>query len=315
MSRDVNIGAYLPATDGKKREFQGINAGESPEMSLTWDGIDRVFVNQFLLTADEYGISRWEKMFRIMANPAAEDLEFRRQRLLNRMQMKVPFTFRFLLQRLDDMIGPGKYNAWLGRGDWNYTLGSWALGREAFREPEYTLHIEAAVSDIHWYHEVQVYINSIKPANIVYVLSPLVAGGIVMSESIRAALRRWNYRLGSWGLGGKPFLTDTAEEPAGWNYALGKWALGKKPFGNEPVMEVVKLPESSSITSLFLGLHAQYTAAEIETVRLNGSYIITDIKKHAEAGVTTLRYVVTPASSLGEITRIELLNACSPKTA
>ena len=261
-----------------------------------------------MLTADVRGIEAFERIYEIKANPATEDLEFRRQRILNRMQMKVPFTFRFLLQRLDDLIGPGKYKAWLGNGKWHYRLGSWQLGRETFRDPEYTLYIETATSDVHWHHEVQVFVGKIKPANMVYVLSPLVAQGMEMAETIRVAPRIWNYRMGGWRLGRNPFLTDMADVPSDWNYSLGSWALGRKPFGSSPTMEVVKLPETSSTTPLFLNLHAQYSAAEITAVRFNESYILSDLEKRAEGGITTLCYIVTPVSGLQEITRIELLN-------
>lgn len=262
--------------------------------------------NQFVLTADLLGIEAFERIYEIKADPTTEDLPFRRQRILNRMRMRVPFTFPFLLERLDELIGEGKYRAWLGQGKWNSRLGRWKLGA-ALRDPEYTLFIEAAGSDVHWHQEVQVFVGKIKPANIVYVLSPRLGQRMVMGETIGTYPRRWNYHLGKWRLGFRPFLSDVAREASSHNYSLGKWRLGSSPFGEPPNMEVLKMPGVPSLTGEFFNLHAQFTAAEITAVRLNGSYLVEKLDKTAGNGVTTLQYVVTPFCKLPEITQVELL--------
>ena len=303
-----NLRSLYPAIYNDVRETGILADAGDVQFNQWFMEMDDARRNQFVLTADVRGIELFERIYEIKADPATEGLEFRRDRILNRMQMRIPFTFRFLLRRLDELIGKDKYRAWLGKGQWNYKLGSWALGREPFRAPEYTLFIETVTENINWYHEVQIFVNRIKPANIVYILSPLVAGGMEISETISATPRKWNYRLGKWKLGNKPYLSDMADTPAEWNYKLGRFRLGQNPFGTEPVMEVIKLPETSSITSLFLNLHARYTAAEIVAVRLNQVYTINEIDKRVNGHMTDLRYSVTPASGLRNITQIELLN-------
>lgn len=277
--------------------------------------MDNARKNQFVLTADERGIAAFERIYEIRADPAIENLEFRRERLLNRIRTSPPFTFRFLLQRLDEIIGAGKYKAWLGRGRWHTRLGSWVLGRTPFRDPEYTLFIEATAQDTSWYQEVQIFVNKIKPANIVYTITPLIARGIEISESISAMPRSWNYRLGGWQLGPSAFMTEKPAHPTTWNYRLGGWRLGSATFGTEPLMEVVKLPVSPSIQPSFLGAHARFSASEIAAVRLNGAYTISDLKKAVDGPVTTIQYVITPSSGLKEITQIELLRAPEYDTA
>ncbi len=56
--------------------------------------------NQFILTADIRGIEAFERVYEIQANPSEEDIEFRRRRVLAKMLMRIPFTWRFLLQYL-----------------------------------------------------------------------------------------------------------------------------------------------------------------------------------------------------------------------
>ena len=53
---------YLPYQVREFREYQGITTGEQPEFELAWDAQEEVFVNQFVDTALDYGLSRWEKI-------------------------------------------------------------------------------------------------------------------------------------------------------------------------------------------------------------------------------------------------------------
>lgn len=256
-----------------------IGDAQCNEYLLHMDGARR---NHFVLTADERGIVMFERVLEITADPSTEDLEFRRRRILNRLRMRPPFTFRFLLQRLDDLIGEGKYKAWLATGRHNYLLGEWALGKQPFREPEYTLYIQAALANASWHHEVSIFVNKIKPANIVYILSPMVAQGTRMSSGVEMRRSTWNYSLGGWAIGEMPFLSDPHME------------------------EMIKLPEQQSLTPLFFDLHAQYTADEIAFVRFNGEYV-TGVEKRVEGDTATLRYMITPAAGISEVVGIELL--------
>ena len=69
--------------------------------------MDRVRANLFVQTMDEQTTADWEKIFRIVPNPLTETLQFRRDRILNRLSMHPPFTLTFLYQRLDALFGPG----------------------------------------------------------------------------------------------------------------------------------------------------------------------------------------------------------------
>lgn len=69
----------------------------------------RLQLNQFILTADEMGIVSFEELFKIVADPQTEDLEFRRKRLILRNSMMPPYTYFYLLDSLDSILGQGKY--------------------------------------------------------------------------------------------------------------------------------------------------------------------------------------------------------------
>ena len=155
--------------------------------------LERTQLNQFILTADEETISVYEKMFSILANPTTETLQFRRERILNRMSLQPPFTMRWLQNKLDGIIGVGKWNAYVDYAN-------------------RTLYIESFVVNQQWFNELRITINRIKPCNLVFVNKPLIMADIVANETIVSATQHYNYILGQWQLGQEPFATTDSEE-------------------------------------------------------------------------------------------------------
>lgn len=155
--------------------------------------LERAQLNQFILTADEETISVYEKMFSILANPTTETLQFRRERILNRMSLQPPFTMRWLQNKLDGIIGVGKWNAYVDYAN-------------------RTLYIESFVVNQQWFNELRITINRIKPCNLVFVNKPLIMADVVANETIVSASQHYNYILGQWQLGQEPFATTDSEE-------------------------------------------------------------------------------------------------------
>ena len=155
--------------------------------------LERAQLNQFILTADEETISVYEKMFSILANPTTETLQFRRERVLNRMSLQPPFTMRWLQNKLDEIIGVGKWDAYVDYAN-------------------RTLYIESFVVNQQWFNELRITINRIKPCNLVFVNKPLIMADVVANETIVSATQHYTYVLGHWQLGQKPFTTIDPEE-------------------------------------------------------------------------------------------------------
>ena len=155
--------------------------------------LERAQLNQFILTADEETISVYEKMFSILANPTTETLQFRRERILNRMSLQPPFTMRWLQNKLDEIIGVGKWNAYVDYAN-------------------RTLYVESFVVNQQWFNELRITINRIKPCNLVFVNKPLIMADVVANETIVSATQHYNYILGQWQLGQEPFITTDSEE-------------------------------------------------------------------------------------------------------
>lgn len=150
--------------------------------------------NQYASTANEAGIVAYETMLNIKPDPATESLSFRRARIVNRLSMAVPFSYRFLEERLNEIIGVGMWDMFL-----NYNTC--------------TLTIESSAENQQWYHEILVTIDAVKPANIVFINKPKVPETILVGEQVNLRQGTYNYKLGTtWRLGTNAFRSLNPEE-------------------------------------------------------------------------------------------------------
>lgn len=105
MIREVDlVDYYLPPFMQKYKEPVAALKAEEPEFQLIWKAADRVLYNHFISTADEYGISRFEKLLGIF--PSLEDtLESRRERVQSRWFKSIPYTLKTLINKLVTLCG------------------------------------------------------------------------------------------------------------------------------------------------------------------------------------------------------------------
>ena len=180
----------LPPWYREVLDYQQMCQTIGAQFALLAEEITRVADNFFLQTMDLETVQMWEGIFRIAANPATESLQFRRDRIINRISMRPPFTLRFLYQKLDELIGPGL---------WSVTVDY----------PNYALYIESNVDGQGYSQELIYTINHIKPAHITFINSPVAMSGVVLSERVSEISYTWNYVLnGQWLLGQEPFADE-----------------------------------------------------------------------------------------------------------
>ena len=314
--KPADVGKYFPTIYSGVRETDELALAENPLFDKAIFELDRLWANKFILTAGVDGIEDFEVVLGILANPALEDLEFRRARVLHRWSLTSPFTMTYLRMKLDELLGVG---------NWSYALNF----------NEYELVIEAPAIDPAWGHEISVMVTAIKPANIIFVSRPVIAKDVRVSEqiSMRKNFFHWNYPLNStWNLGRLPFGTNDnrilkaildgsylldgtplIEEviTINWNYPLnGTWKLGRLPFAIRTDEEVIKnWGESSIMAELLIDLAIE-TSSLIKKVRINGTYEAQNFSMHAPSGnIVYLEYFVPMTAFNGPITLIELLDA------
>ena len=188
---DTSLMNQLPDWFQQIPDFVELINAEQPSFDTVADEIIAIADNFYFQTMDASAVAQWEEIFDIVANPSTETLEFRQDRVLNRISTKPPFTLAFLYQKLDELIGPNQ---------WTVTMDY----------PNYTLYIESSAQNQSYATEVAFTINRIKPAHIVYINKPFVKTGLILSETISLSQVEYNYRLGGWGLGLLPFANETS---------------------------------------------------------------------------------------------------------
>jgi hypothetical protein len=189
QGRVVKMKRYFPRFYDGYVEIDAIIDTEDKAFEEIGVNFRRAINNQFIKLADETGISAYEVLFDVIADPSTETLEERRDRLLNRVSVIPYYTTIFLRNRLDSLIGAGLYNLIIDYDN-------------------YTLYLESAAKNQLYYNEIAVLMSNIKPCNIVFINMPLVSQQIFVSEQVNVSKLIYNYVLGGqWKLGEKPFIS------------------------------------------------------------------------------------------------------------
>lgn len=101
---------YLPYVVRDYREFQGITQAEQPEFEQAWGLAEGLLDNQFIHTASNLGLSRWEKILNIVPK-GSDSVTVRRVRILARLNEQLPYTLPQLRRMLDTLCGAGNCQA------------------------------------------------------------------------------------------------------------------------------------------------------------------------------------------------------------
>lgn len=101
---------YLPDFLRSVREYKAILTDAiEPEVVELFQTIENALNDQFIETAGEYGISRWEKMLKIVPK-STQTLDDRRFTILTKMNEQPPFTMNALKQKLENLCGKDGYS-------------------------------------------------------------------------------------------------------------------------------------------------------------------------------------------------------------
>ena len=112
---------YLPPILLKTYEFPLLCDTEQPEIDRLRDAADAVLDAQFISTAGETAIARYEKIFKI--TPMDTDtLDERRFRVLAKINAQLPFSVRRLRQQLATLCGDDGYKLELDGGKYTLTV-------------------------------------------------------------------------------------------------------------------------------------------------------------------------------------------------
>lgn len=177
---------YVPHIYSGFAEYENLISAEDSLIADVERAAANLHDDQFVLIATDEGLRHYESMLKIIANPETETIQFRRERILNRMAFASSFTIESLRNRLDAILGVGQYSLYV---DYD----------------KYTLYVESAATDQNWFNEILITMARTKPANMVFINKPLVSSVLSLSEEVSYNKLNWNYKAGYWALGQKPF--------------------------------------------------------------------------------------------------------------
>ena len=119
---DRRLLEYLPPAFRDAPMLRAVlDVAEQPELERLWSAAEDVERDQFLLTATENGIARWEEMLGI-APLASDTLEDRRFCVLVRLMEELPYTWGKLKEMLLKICGADGYTASLTAGVYKVTI-------------------------------------------------------------------------------------------------------------------------------------------------------------------------------------------------
>lgn len=265
---------YLPWLYKDVVEMDALMDTEDSLFSKLMDEYIRGRDNQYILTADEYGIRIFENIINIVPDPSTETLDFRRQRLINRFRTQPPFTFRWLQGKLNEIIGVGKWNAWVDNEN-------------------YTLYIESSAEDQKWFQEISITVNNTKPANIIFINRPLVVYDVLTNETINLKELIWNYRLGTiWKLGDKPFISYNDK---------GVIVLATTPSIQQAMLN--KLATFSATEIAKVRINGTYIITDFEVKSASANVVTVQYNVRPESGITNVTRIELLDSANNVLTR------------
>ena len=104
MLREPELKSYLPPHLQEYKEIAAALDAEDPEFSIVWVAADGILRNEFIATADESGIERFEKLLGLL--PFEDDnLESRRARVQTNWFSALPYTVKMLIKKITVICG------------------------------------------------------------------------------------------------------------------------------------------------------------------------------------------------------------------
>ncbi len=159
---------YLPYIIREYAEFQGIMGAQQPEFEAVWDAVSNLLDNQFIITAGNLGLSRWEKILEI--SPKGTDtLDDRRFRILTRLNEELPYTMPKLKSILKTLCGENNYSVYLAEGS-------------------YLLEVKIGLAAKSNYNDVEDLLHRVSPQNLIISLSLLYNTHEELSQFTHAQL-------------------------------------------------------------------------------------------------------------------------------
>lgn len=122
ITRIVDLKSYLPPYMLEFTEMVAALESQEPEFRLLWDEFTTALNNQFVISANEEGLERFESMLGI--TPLDTDtIEDRKRRVLGLMAYGLPYTEKQLYQTLVSMCGENGFTLSIDEDGYRVSIG------------------------------------------------------------------------------------------------------------------------------------------------------------------------------------------------
>lgn len=170
----MNIADYWIKELRNTREFEALANLEDKELSLLEELMRQAMDDQFIQTAHETGIARREKILEIA--PFADDtLESRRFKVQALWNGKLPYTYRILVEKLNELCGEGNYVLQLNHAG-------------------YSLLIRLELTARRMFDSVSENARAMIPANLVLTVELRYRQHLELRQYTHAQLSQWTHR-------------------------------------------------------------------------------------------------------------------------
>lgn len=112
---------YMPQHLKNIREFQEIFKSEDEQLEYMNNLIAKMLTEIIVKTATSYGLERYEKIYNI--KNISDDIDVRRFNILSKINNKVPFTLKWLDNKLKQLVGKDNYTINIDYNDYKITIG------------------------------------------------------------------------------------------------------------------------------------------------------------------------------------------------
>lgn len=151
----VSVQDYLPTVLKGVKEIDALVKSEDYLFDILVSIVDKEYARMFIQTSDEVGVTRFEQLVGIVADPTTETLDFRKERLLTRTNATLPYSTIWLRVYLNGILGPQNYELTIDYKQDIIRLNSYLL-------------------DYSWAREATTVIRDIKPCNMIFQNIPTI---------------------------------------------------------------------------------------------------------------------------------------------
>nr|WP_302599707.1 putative phage tail protein [uncultured Cellulosilyticum sp.] len=116
----MRLKKYLPDFVSNIKEFQELDKTISLEVDELRNKLQQLQENQFIETANEEGLRKYEQLLNLSST---NDIELRRFNILNKYNSTIPFSIMWLRNTLNTTIGRGDFLMELDNSKYVLTIG------------------------------------------------------------------------------------------------------------------------------------------------------------------------------------------------